>query len=388
MILKKKKKENEGKITIDELTNMLSELRIPLSLVSTPVNLKSEKEKFFASETYNPQFKYKIVKNKNEEIFKKLLKVEELVDVDPRISDFYVKLIKDKKVASDLMHSVGDNAAFTALSKQKYGYPKDILFRNACRVMKGKMANYDVVNSSNLKQSRDLKYADVEKVFNVVFEEFGIDGWGVEKSRNISSNGVKTAIKRKRVFVDSNIKKTPLELKKTVVHEMTHVIRSYNGELSGVKALSKPNLTSYLDVEEGLAMYNEEEMGCLKDIDLRERAGTVFAIYVGENLSFRELYNVLFCSFTKQKAFKIAYLVKRGIGDTSAPGISVKPVVYFRGFRRIKKRFASDASLYKKLYAGKIDFARVSWVDDGLISEARVVPSKKIFEQAFKKAEI
>ncbi len=388
MILTKKKKNEQGKITIEELTNLLSKLRIPLSLVSTPINLKSEKEKFFASDIYNPQFKYKVVKNKNEEILKKLLEVKEVVDVDPRVSDFYVKLIKDKKVASELMHAVGNNSLFTSLSKQKYGFPRDILFRNACRVMRGNMSNYDVVDSSSLKDSEDLEYGDVEKVFNIVFEEFGIEGWGVEKSKNISSNGVKTAIKRKRVFVDSNIKKTPLELKKTVVHELTHILRSYNGELSGVKALSKPNLTTYLDVEEGLAMYGEEQMGCLKDIDLKERAGVVYAIYIGENLSFRELYNVLFGSFTRQTSFKIAYLVKRGMGDTSAPGISVKSVVYFRGFRRVKKRFASDASLYKKLYAGKIGFSRVSWVNDGLINEAKIIPSKKIFEKAFKKADV
>jgi len=388
MFVLKRKIKDEKKLTLNEVTEKLAELRIPLSFVCTPVNLSEEKKKFLSSDTYNPQFKYRIVKNNNERILQELLEVEEITDVDPRISQFYIKLIEEKKIASDLMHAVGNNELFTELAIKKFRLPKDILFRNACRVMRGKMNSYNVVDSSKLKKENYLIYDDVKKVFNVVFEELGLLDWGVDKSKNISSNGVKTALKKKLVYVDSNIKKTPLELKKTVVHEITHVLRAYNGELTGFKALGKPNLTNYLDVEEGLAMWNEEQMGYLKDIDLKARAGTVFAIYVGRDLTFRELYNVLLGSFSRQKAFKIAYLVKRGLGDTSLPGIYVKPVVYFRGFKKIRKRFQSDAGLYNKLYAGKISFSQVSWVDEGLIKEAKIIPTKKLFENAFKKAGI
>jgi hypothetical protein len=382
------KNKNRKQLTLDEVTVKLSELRIPLSLVCTPVNLKAEKEKFFSSDTYNPQFKYRIVKNKNEAILSDLLEVKEITDVDPRISEFYIKLIEEKKIASDLLHSVGNNDAFTNLSIKKFRMPDDILYRNACRVLRGKIANYKVIDTSKFKKGETLNYEEVSKVFAVVFEELNLEGWNVEKSRNISNNGVKTAIKKRSIYVDPDIKKTSLELKKTVVHELTHVLRAYNGELSGFKALGKANLSYYLDVEEGLAMWNEEEMGFLKDTDLRERAAAVFAIYVGRNLSFRELYNILLGHFSRQGAFKITYLVKRGLGDTSLPGIYAKSVVYFRGFRKIKKRMAMDVGLYEKLYAGKISFSQVKWVDEGLIKEAKIIPTRKMFENAFKKAGI
>jgi len=384
MILKRRNKEEDRKLTLEQVTKKLADLRIPLSMVVTPTNLKTEREKFFDSDTYNPQFKYSIVKNKNDDIFKDLLKVQEITDVDPRISDFYIKLIQEKKLASDLMFAVGDNERFTELAIKKYRMPKPSLFRNACLVMKGKTLNYNVLDTSKLKKGEYLYYDDVEKIFNVVFKEFGLEDWGVMKSKNISSNSVKTAIKTKVIFADPEIRKTALEVKKTVVHELSHVLRAYNGELTGIMALGKPNLTNYLDVEEGLAMYNEENMGYLKDVDLKERAGAVYAVYVGKDMSFRQLYNVLLGSFTRQKAFKITYLVKRGMGDTSDSGVFVKPVVYFRGFRKIKKRFKTDASLYKKLYAGKISFLQTSWVDEGLIPEAEVVPSEEVFNTAFK----
>jgi hypothetical protein len=388
MFLLKNKNTGATKLTLDEVTEKLDALRIPISLVSTPTNLQSEKQKFLKSETYSPKFQYRIVKNKNNEIFADLLSVKEITDVDPRVSEFYIKLIQEKKLASDLMHAVGHNELFTTLSIQKFRMPNEKLLRNACRVMRGKLDGYNVLDTSKIPKGEYLTYRDVEKVFGVVFEEIGLGDWGVEKSKNITNNGVKTALKMKRVYVDPDIKKTPLELKKTVVHELTHVVRHYNGVLSGIKALGKPNLTNYLDVEEGLATWNEEQMGYLKDIDLKERAGAVYAIFIGEKLSFRELYNVLLGSFPRQKAFKITYLVKRGLGDTSLPGIYVKPVVYFRGYRKIRRRLESDASLYGRLYAGKISFAQVPWVEEGLIKEATIIPTKKILEGAFKKVGI
>jgi hypothetical protein len=120
-------------MTLQEVTSLLNDLRLPIAMVYTPVNLKSEKKKFFNSDIYNPDFQYKIVKNNNEDILKKLLYVEEIVDVDPRISDFYIQLISSKKEANDLMHAVGNNELVTDISYNRYGKPSPILFRNACR---------------------------------------------------------------------------------------------------------------------------------------------------------------------------------------------------------------------------------------------------------------
>ena len=55
MALFQKKSEE---MTLKEVSELLQELRIPTSLVFTPVNLDEEKKKFFDSDTYNPVFKY------------------------------------------------------------------------------------------------------------------------------------------------------------------------------------------------------------------------------------------------------------------------------------------------------------------------------------------
>ena len=116
-IFEKKKKE----MTLQEVTNLLEQLRLPTALVFTPLNLQSEKKKFFNSDTYEPHFKYRIVKNDNDNILDKLSKVEVISDVDPRISQFYIDLIASKEQANDLMHAVGNNQRVTEISKERFG---------------------------------------------------------------------------------------------------------------------------------------------------------------------------------------------------------------------------------------------------------------------------
>ena len=383
-ILKKKK----NSMSLEEITKLLDELKIPTALVFTPTNLASEKKKFFNSEKYNPVFQYRIVKNDNENIFKKLSSIESISDVDPRISSFYMDLIEAKKEASALMNVVGNNDAVTDISVNRYGKPTPVLFRNACKVLRGRMESYNVVSSKTVKKLRGdyYGYDDIDKIFSKVFEEFGLDDWAVDKSMNIGKNGVKVGMKTRKVLVDPDIKRSNFKLKKTLVHEVgTHVLRGVNGLESGFEAFSKPNLPSYLDVEEGLATWNENDMGLLSANWLRKKAALVFALYVGEDMSFRNLYNCVHGLLPQYAAFDTVYRVKRGLGDTSYPGLYFKDVVYFRGFRRVLNKLKKDPSLYKLLYAGKVGFKEAEWAREGLLPKPNRVPSKEKWEDIFKK---
>jgi len=382
-------KRTKKTMKVEEVTKLLGELKIPIALVFTPINLDSEKKKFFASDTYEPQFQYRIVKNRNEEILKKLSGVKEISDVDPRISNFYIDLIDSKREASDLMHAVGNNEAVTDISVARYGKPSTKLFRNSARVLRGKYGKYNLAKEGKEKDPEILGYDRIVSVFNVVFRELGLEGWSVNKSLNIAKNGVKVGVKRKEVLVDGNISKSKFQLRKTLVHEVgTHALRSYYGLRSGFEAISKPNLASYLDIEEGLASWNENNMGLLPEKSLKNKAGLAWAIYVGEELSFRQLYNVLLGNFSKLGAFDIVYRVKRGLSDTSYPGIYAKDVVYFRGFRKVMKKLEEDPTLYQKVYSGKISFKQCEWVEEGLIPKAGKIPTKNDWMEIFRKAGI
>lgn len=382
-------KNGKSEMKIDEVSSYLSKLRIPTSLVFTPINLKEEKEKFLNSDIYEPNFRYKGVRNNNEEILKKLSSIKSISDVDPRISDFYISLIESKKDADLLLKSVGNNELVTEMSIRKYGKPSDLLFRRASQVLRGKTENINLAKYSISKHSELLEYNKIEEVFNKVFEYLNLTDWKLEPSSNIAKNGAKVGIKTKRVLVDPNIERSVFKLKKTLVHEVgTHVLRSINGENSGIAALSNANLSTYLDIEEGLATWNEAYMDLLTLNTLKKKAAYVYAIYVGERMSFRQLYNSLLSIFPKQSAFDTTYRVKRGIADCSYPGIYTKDIVYFRGYLKVKKALEDDKSLYEKLYAGKIDIKQCEWVDDGLIPKAKIVPSKEQWSEIFKKVGI
>ena len=374
---------------LEEVTKYLSQLRIPIGLVFTPTNLDIEKKKFLESDNYEPQFTYRLIKNKNEEILRGLSSLKEITDVDPRISDFYIRLIESKKDSSDLMHSVGNNELVTDLSFKKYSRPSPRLFRNATRVLRGKVDAYKLANMEKEKSENMLRFDDIQDVFDIVFKEFGLNGWTVAKSINIAKNGAKVGIKTKQVLLDPNIERSKFKLRKTIVHEVgTHVLRSTNGAKSGFDALAKANLPTYLDVEEGLATWNESNMNLLTLRWLKEKAALVWAIYIGEGLTFRELYNSILGALPKKSAFDVVYRVKRGLGDTSYPGIYAKDIVYFRGFRKVINKLDNDPSLYEKLYAGKIDFEQCEWVDEGLIPRPEVVPTRELWKSIFKKADI
>lgn len=376
-------------MTLAEITDHLNELRLPTALVFTPINLIEEKDKFLASETYNPQFKYRIVKNRNEEILKRLSSVKEIKNVDPRISDFYVELIGEKKEANDLLYSVGNNDAVTHISIERFGFPSAKLFRNASRILRKRVSKYNLISKEKTLSSDWIGFDEMKRAIEMFFKEVGLDEWTVTASQNIAKNGVKVGIKRREVLLSKDIKKRRLHVRRTIVHEIcTHIFRTHNGFQSGYNALGQPNILSYLDVEEGLATWNEEKAGLLGFSRLRKNTLGAWAIYVGVNFTFRELFNALNGIVPQMDAFDIAYRVKRGLGDTSAPGIYSKDVVYLRGFKRVRARLEKDASLYKKLYAGKIGFNQVSWVDDGLIPQPKLLPDFAQYNKIFEKAGI
>ncbi|MBD3329443.1 DUF1704 domain-containing protein [Candidatus Dojkabacteria bacterium] len=382
---KKAKTVNSKSMTLEKVTRHLNKLRLPLSLVFTPVNLASEKKKFLEASTCNPQFKYEIVKNSNNEIIESIKDVGEISDVDPRISDFYVELIRDKIQTHELMTAVGDNKRFTEIAIDKFGMPSYKLFRNACIAIRTHGRSYNLANSEKVKNEEYLGFKEIKDVFEKSFQAFGLDDWKLAKSKKIRSNGVKMGLKKKSVFVDPNIRKRPSDLKKTIVHEIgTHVFRHLNGLETGYHALSKPNVNTYLNIEEGLAMYNEEMMGYLRFSHLRERALLVWLIQIGQTMSFRDLYNALSVALPPKTSFNLVLRVKRGLGDTSKPGIYPRDYAYFRGFRRVRRMMERKPYMYELLYAGKIDFKQTKWVEEGLIKKPKYVPSKEAFRKVFK----
>ncbi len=370
---------------LEEVEELMSNIATPLSLYLMPTNLKSEKKKFFDSTDYNPQFKYRNPNKKNDKIFKELKDLEEIIDIDPEISKYIIKVIKYKKQASDLLNSIGSNDKFNRISKERFGMPSHRLFKKACRILRRRYKGYDIVERNQKLREKILTYDDLVPIFEKVYEALGLEGWTFEKSKAIISSGFRTAVKTRRVMVDPEVRVSAEKLRKTIIHEVgTHALRGHNGFETGYEVFGKPNLPSYLDIEEGLAMYNEEQYGVLRSIDLKKRAAYVYAIYLSRNMSFRQVYDAVHALSPRKSAFDVVYRVKRGLSDTSKPGCYSKDQVYLRGFLKLRKKLEKDVLSYKYLYAGKIPYKYIYLVEEGIIPKPKVVPSKELFSKLFK----
>ena len=376
----------KGKATLDGVTKLLSRLSIPWSLYLVPVNLDEEREKFLSESDYNPIFKYCKPKNSNEEVFKELDQVKEIADVEPQISEFILKVIKDKKQASDILFAIGNDQEFVKLCGDRFGVPGYSIFKKACKILRGSYGDILTVQQNDKLSKKILHFDDIVPIFENAFVTLGLEGWSVDKSKAIVSSGVRTAAKTKRIMVDPEIETTAEKIKKTIIHEVvTHALRAENGLKSGFEVFSKPNLADGLDDEEGLAMYNEELYGVLRDTNVRHRAALVYAAYLGQTMSFRQVFNALRAVYPKNTAFGHVFRIKRGLSDTSNPGCYYKDVSYLRGFLKLRKILPRDVVSYKYMYAGKIPLKYLDLVEEGVIPKAKVVPSKELISKMFKK---
>ncbi len=364
-------------ISYDEVTGLLDGLKLPLILETNPINFHAEKEKFLSKSTYSPEFRYKNrSRPNNKDIFKQLQSIERVEGVDLRVSEFLIKLIEDRSITESLLQNVGENVEFTKLSKKKFPKVKHKNFIRATKVLKGYYKkSFDVSEYSLQGDKYDAN--QIREVVKKVLEHYELSGWKV-LLRKSGSNNIKVG---SNISIGKFSTKSKNSLKKSLVHEIgTHIFRAHNGLNSGVKLLGKPNLRSYLSVEEGLAIYNEMKMGLLNYSQLKIRALQYFACAVGEDLTFRELFNVLLAHTSKESAFEVAFRVKKGLGDVNMPGVFTKDVVYWDGLLKVKRRLKKRPSDYSKLYAGKISFKQLKWVDEGLIEKPKLILDKDFLD--------
>ena len=372
------------KMKYEQVNEIMSKIATPLSLYLVPTNFEKEKEKFFNSIDYNPQFKYRRAE-KNKGLFEKLENIEEITDIDSEISEYIVKVIADKKQAAQLLEAIGQDEAFLKISEERFGKPKYWLFKRACKILRRRYGDIVIAKRNEKLRDRKLNYEELVPIFEKVFEKLGLEGWTIDKSKAIESRGFRTTVKTKRIMVDPDVSVSAEKLRKTIVHEVaTHALRGHNGFETGFDVFGKPNLNEYLDDEEGLAMFNEEQFGFLRNIDLKRRAALVYAMYIGQYSSFVQTYDALSAVYPKNNAFDVVYRVKRGFSDTSREGCYYRDASYLRGFLKIRKKLENDKVSYRNMYVGKIPLKYLYLVEEGILPKPKIVPSQELVDEIFK----
>lgn len=265
-----------------------------ISLLS-PLNLNDEKRKFFADETYSPQFIY------NE-------------SVDPEVL-------------------------------KKWGVPKDYLVDLAKKLLQQRTelaVHRLAVEPAVIRQRAELlmKKIGITEPIQVTFDPQKVTRCSVKGSQII--------------FKDPPEFESTLEVEATFNHELqTHLLRNLNQKKQGWKLDRENHDHQILRTEEGLAVLHSAL--AFEDKLLWRPASYYVAVWLGMQFGFRDMFNELRkIGFDDSFAWKLCIRIKRGLTDTSRPGGNTKDLCYLEGALQMWKWLIDEQNSPTDLYIGKV----------------------------------
>lgn len=334
---RKLKSLDEKLAEIDEQVKMLALLN--------PQNLLEQKELFFAHYDYTPRFSYRPIELDIERIRRELKRTPEINH--PLVPLFHGK-IKEIGKRLDLLEARGTDD-FSRCSEELFGKATQGLYRSAVNFLK-----------KNSPIQPDASEVVDAKTAAAVVEDFcknnKLGHWVISIIEDSVADMQVT--KRGKVLIRKQATFSKARLEALLVHEIgTHVFRFENGKRQEFRLFAR-GTSGYLETEEGLAIYNQNQLG----INLGEKYLTpallVVAVYMAMKMGFRELFEFLQQTYdlSDDLAWKICVKAKRGTGDQAKPGAFTKDIAYFKGEREVTK-FIKDGGSISELYMGKITIA-------------------------------
>ncbi len=269
-----------------------------------PINLATEKEKFFASDTnYNPQFQYQ----------KQISKVDLAIYGKARRS--YAHLAKK------IINQAQREQLFLKDQQSNPNLDQELV----------KQITIDYLNNYSLADKYQIAFNhDFTSRFAVNFKE----------------NTIK--IRLPIVF-------TKESLKNTLNHELgTHILRQEN-YLNQVWYRRKQHygFSNHLHTEEGLAVIHQY---LISDQQLVYKTALS---YLGAQLAGQADFKTVYQFFNQhlnnpQRAWAYTLKNKRGLSDTSLPGFFSKSLVYLEGFKQVLQYLRLHRFDPSFLYYGKL----------------------------------
>ena len=326
-----------------------------------PTNLLSEKKKFLAASRYNPVFHYPKLCFDADKLLKDLKKIK---CPDTVLGDIFraKKIEIERKVA--LLKAVRSKE-FTKRSKELFGFPTKKNIELAQEMLANKPKKF-------FKEQPTLDSQAVQAEFRKALEKYGLKKWKVVLKEDLAADAL--AGKKNTIFVRSGAVFSSERLKATIAHEIgTHILRTENGKAQPYEIFAR-GLANYLELEEGLAIYNQGLVLNQNSEKYYWPALGLLAVEFADKFGFREVYDFARKQgFDEERAWKTALKVKRGLRDTSEPGGFTKEHLYFSGWRKIKN-FVENGGDVTQLYVGKIKVE-----DLPLLKELKEIkPAKKL----------
>ncbi len=278
----------------------------------TPLNIAEEKEKFFATSNYSPQFIY-AWDEESMQAYKKAA---------PRMSRLFDALVNQ------------DTAAMLNEASTLF----DVAFRPQDRILAEAL-------TKDTPPTTNGTAAEFATAIERKLAEFGID-YRVEV---VDRHGFQCRPDHKvRVArVSKYLHFQFLSVEGAAKHELVHIIRAVNGKHNGI--VPAPD---YLPAEEGLASLMQDDLFAQPSGSAYQHALEYLAADLSRTAGFRDVYDFLIehgCD--PQNAWLRGIRQKFGVRDTSQPGGLVKSGMYFY-HEQLLRELPQDQLL--RLFVGKI----------------------------------
>jgi alpha-L-glutamate ligase-like protein/uncharacterized protein (TIGR02421 family) len=309
-----------------------------------PENLAEERVRAKQDPLYNPVFQYRPLPENIDQIEREL---DETVPGDSPIGHLF------KKKRTELLHRIrllkarGDARRLTDASSVLYGSPSSVLMASAGSVLRSQIA-CDLPPPEN----KMLTAEQAAELFEEVLQRYGLHDWQVKVRPSLVAD---CTVGGTSIYLREGAKFSREHVSSLIAHEIeTHVLTAENG-VNQPFELFRRGFASYLDTQEGLAIWSQNRVLSPHHEKRYGPARNVLAIAYALEHSFAEtrryLEEELF--YRPEKALSKAIDLKRGMTDTSAPGGFTKGLVYFRGLRAIEHYLQQGGDL-ARLYIGKI----------------------------------
>ncbi|OGD89170.1 hypothetical protein A3J17_01300 [Candidatus Curtissbacteria bacterium RIFCSPLOWO2_02_FULL_40_11] len=308
----------------------------------TPTNFEEEKEKFYSSNNYNPQFKYKKedLQGYKEEINQLHIRLN-LISLPNDLRNYL------KKYLNDLFH------LYTAL---------EVLGTNEFTLATKKIFHWDIDNIKNIKRNlpkislksskeKPLDANAIRKEFlKALKEKYRIEDYPLEIN-NFNSHIISDSLTKLKI--GARVKRNPNNVRRLIVHEIeSHVLQKLNIKKSQNPLLKLVTYKDRMVYMEGLAVYNEFKTNTITKSAYDIYKARLEAVEISHK-SFREIFNHLVKFISADKAYITTYRIKRGLGNTSHPGGLSKDASYLEGFGLIRKMEKNDEDI-EKLYLYRV----------------------------------
>lgn len=332
--------------TINEQLHVLAYLK--------PTNLKDAYTTFMRSPDHSPQFIYKPIDPAIGQLKKELKKIPR--GVDHPLAQLYQEKIEELMKKISLIQSAGTEDV-SEWSAALYGTVTERDYRQALSFIK----QTPLVDDT----SKLIKTDDVVKHITDYLAEKKLSKWKIKLSDSTTAGMQVT--KNNTIIIDKDARITRNRLRALVAHEIeTHIFRLENGRLQKYR-IFEHGTAGYLRIEEGLAIYNQNRLNISLGAKYFTPAHNVVAIYLGNQLSFVDLYHQLvdIYGLDRERAWRTCIRVKRGLSDTGKPGVFTKDAAYFLGWQDVERLVRERGpEEIKKLYVGKIKIGDLQYITD------------------------